>query len=105
MIKVTFFYNNDFKIKGFELKGHADYDEFGYDIVCSAATSNAVAVINSLENLQKVSVKDVIAEEGLISCLIEDTDIEKSQLLLQHLRLALEEISREYPKNIKIFEK
>ncbi|MEG0250132.1 MAG: ribosomal-processing cysteine protease Prp [Peptostreptococcus sp.] len=105
MIKVTFFYNNDFKIKGFELKGHADYDEFGYDIVCSAATSNSVAVINSLESLQKVSFSEVIAKEGLISCLIEDNDIEKSQLLLQHLRLALEEISREYPKNIKIFEK
>ena len=105
MIKVTFFYNNDFKIKGFELKGHADYDEFGYDIVCSAATSNSVAVINSLENLQKVSFNKVIAEEGLISCLVKDSDIEKSQLLLQHLKLAIEEISREYTKNIKIFEK
>ena len=105
MIKVTFIYNDDFKIKGFELKGHANYDEFGYDIVCSAATSNSIAVINSLESLQKVSFDEVIAEEGHIACYVSDKDIEKSQLLMQHLRLAIEQISTEYPKNIKIFEK
>lgn len=105
MIKVTFYYNDDFKIKGFELKGHADYNEFGYDIVCSAVTSNSIAVINSLVSLQKISFKEVNASEGHILCFVEDNDIEKSQLLMQHLRLALEEISREYPKNIKIFEK
>ena len=105
MIRVTFFYNDGFKIKGFELKGHAEYGEFGYDIVCSAVTSNSIAVINSLDSLQKVSFEDVKASEGHILCFVKDEDLEKSQLLLQHLRLALEEISREYPKNIKIFEK
>ena len=105
MIKVTFFYNDDFKIKGFELKGHANYDEFGYDIVCAAATSNSIAVINSLDSLQKVGFEEVKAEEGYIACHISDKDIEKLQLLLQHLKLALEQIRTEYPKNIKIFEK
>ena len=105
MIKVTFFYNDEFKIEGFELKDHANYGEFGYDIVCSAVTSNSIAVINSLENLQKVSFKEVHAREGSIVCKIVDTDLDKAQLLLQHLRLALDEIRKEYPKNIKIFEK
>ncbi len=105
MIKVTFFYNDDFKIKGFELKGHAGYGEFGYDIVCSAVTSNSIAVINSLDSLQKVSFQDLKASDGHILCRIKEEDLERSQLLLEHLRLALEEISREYPKNIKIFEK
>ncbi len=54
MIKVTFYYNDEFKIKGFELKGHANYDEFGYDIVCAAATTNSIGVVNSLEELQNV---------------------------------------------------
>lgn len=105
MIKVTFFYNDGFKINGFELKGHSEYGEFGYDIVCSAVTSNSIAVINSLDSLQKVSFEDIKASEGHILCFVKEEDIEKSQLLLQHLKLALEEISREYPKNIKIFEK
>src|SRR3712207_7866164 len=71
----------------------------------SAVTSNSIAVINSLENLQKVSFKEVHAGEGSILCRIVDADLDKAQLLLQHLRLALDEIRKEYPKNIKIFEK
>ncbi|WP_101772628.1 ribosomal-processing cysteine protease Prp [Peptostreptococcus faecalis] len=105
MIKVTFYYNSDYEIERFELKGHANYDDVGYDIVCSAATSNSLAVINSLDTLQGVKFKDVKAEEGYICCEVSTDDIKKSQLLLQHLRLALEEISKEYPKNIKLFEK
>ena len=93
------------RISGFELKGHADYDEIGYDIVCAAVTSNSIAVINSLDSLLKVSPRKLMADDGNIVCHISDNDIEKSQLLLRHLRLALEEISKEYPKNIKIFEK
>lgn len=76
MIKVTFFYNNGLKIKGFELKGHANYSEFGYDIVCSAATSNSLAVINSLDSLQRVSFEEVFALEGHIKCLVKDIDLE-----------------------------
>ena len=69
------------------------------------ASLASVAVINSLECLVKAKFEQVQAREGLISCLIEDESLEASQLLLQHLRLALDGISNEYPKNIKIFEK
>lgn len=105
MIKVSFFYNDELKIRGFELSGHAEFEDYGYDIVCSAVTSNVISVINSLEKLQDVSFLDVRADEGIISCLVSDKDIEKSQLLLEHLKLALGEISKEYPKNIRILEK
>ena len=59
MIKVKYYHNDDFMLKGFCLKGHADYAEIGYDIVCAAVTSNAVAVINSLSTLQKVEFETV----------------------------------------------
>ena len=49
MIKVKYYYDDDFSIRGFCLKGHADYAEIGYDIVCSAVTSNEIAVIKSLD--------------------------------------------------------
>lgn len=105
MIKVTFYYNGKFKIKGFELRGHANYDEFGYDIVCASATTNSIGVINSLEELQNVGFEVQEAREGFIAAFIKDDDIERSQLLLNHLKRTLEEFSREYPKNIKIYEK
>ena len=99
MIKVKYYYDDDFSIKGFCLKGHADFAEIGYDIVCSAVTSNAIAVINSLDKLAKVEFETVIGKEGQIEC------IEDSKLLLNHFQLAIEEIKREYPKNIKILKK
>ena len=105
MIKVGYFYNDDFKLKGFSVKGHAEYAEYGKDIVCAAVTTHAVGVINSLDVLQKVEFENVIAEEGHIECLVKDKDIDKSQLLLQHFQLAISEIKREYPKNIKILKK
>ena len=63
MIKVKYYYTWWFQLKGFCLKGHADYAEIGYDIVCSAVTSNAIAVINSLDNLQKVEFETVIGKK------------------------------------------
>ena len=105
MIKVKYYYDDDFSIRGFCLKGHADYAEIGYDIVCSAVTSNAIAVINSLDKLVKVEFEKVIGKEGHIECIVKDGYLEDSKLLQNHFQLAIEEIKREYPKNIKILKK
>ena len=105
MIKVKYYHNDDFMLKGFCLKGHADYSEIGYDIVCAAVTSNAVAVINSLSTLQKVEFETVIGNEGHIECIVKDKHLNEAQLLLQHFQLAISEIKGEYPKNIKILKK
>lgn len=105
MIKVKYYYNDDFLLKGFCLKGHADYAEIGYDIVCAAATSQSIAVINSLDKLVKVEFEKVVGQSGHIECIVKDSYIEDSQLLLNHFQLAIEEIKREYPKNIKILKK
>lgn len=105
MIKVKYYYNDDFLLQGFCLNGHADYAEIGSDIVCAAVTSNAVAVINSLNKLQKVEFEKAIAKEGHIECIVKNSHLHNSQLLLNHFQLAIEEIKREYPKNIKILKK
>ena len=89
MIKVKYYYDDDFSIRGF----------------CSAVTSNAIAVINSLDKLVKVEFEKVIGKEGHIECIVKDGYLEDSKLLLNHFQLAIEEIKREYPKNIKILKK
>ncbi|SCJ19911.1 Predicted ribosomal protein [uncultured Clostridium sp.] len=105
MIKVKYYQNDDFKLKGFCLKGHADYAELGSDIVCAAVTSNALSVINSLSVLKKIEFEKVIGQEGHIECIVKDKYLDEAQLLLQHFQLAINEIKREYPKNIKILKK
>ena len=48
MIFVTIL-NQDNKVKGFEITGHANYDEHGSDIVCSAVTILAYSCVNTLD--------------------------------------------------------
>ena len=49
MIKVNLIYNKDI-LKGFEITGHADYDEHGKDIVCAAVSMLAYTSVNSLDS-------------------------------------------------------
>ena len=106
MIKVKYHYTDDFRLKGFTLKGHADYAEHGYDIVCSAVTSNAIGVDNSLNLLAKVKFESEIGQAGFIECIVrEDCLDEKTDLLLEHFKLTIEMIKGQYPKNIKILKK
>ena len=106
MIKLQYHYTDDFKLKGFTLKGHADYAESGYDIVCAAVTSNAIGVDNSLNLLAKVEFESEIGQEGFIECIVKDECLnEKTDLLLEHFKLTIEMIKGQYPKNIKILKK
>lgn len=106
MIKIKYHYTDDDRLKGFTLVGHAEYAEYGYDIACSAVTSNAIAVNNSLEVLADAKFKYEIGQEGFIKCIVKESCLnEKTDLLLEHFKLAMKTIKGQYPKNIKILEK
>lgn len=106
MIKIKYHYTDDFRRKGFTIKGHADFAPIGQDIVCSAVTSNSIGVINSLDILAKVKFDSVIGQEGFIECLVkEDCLNEQSDLLLEHFELTMKSIQKDYPNNIKILKK
>ncbi len=48
MIKIVF-YKSGSKYYGFDVSGHAGYDESGKDIVCSAVSAMTMLVINTIE--------------------------------------------------------
>ena len=56
MIKVIFFKSGD-NIRGFELSGHSGYAEEGSDIVCSAVSSVAYMVANTVTEIIGVNAK------------------------------------------------
>ena len=94
MIKIKYHYTDDFRLKGFTLKGHAEYAEYGYDIVCSAVTSNAI------------EFESEIGQEGMIECIVKESCLnDKTDLLFEHFKLTMEMIKGQYPKNIKILKK
>ena len=106
MIKIKYHYTDEFRRKGFTIKGHADFAPIGQDIVCAAVTSNAIGVINSLDTLAKVNFDSVIGQEGFIECIVNENSLnEKTNLLLEHFELTMKSIQKDYPNNIKILKK
>ena len=49
MIKVSIYKNDEGKMIGFRLSGHAGYAEHGQDIVCAAVSALVINAMNSIE--------------------------------------------------------
>lgn len=81
------------------IKGHANYDVAGKDIVCAAVSSMAITTVNDIICLdQSIDYED---DSGLLIIRTKkDTDI--NQKLLNNLIRMLEELKSQYPKNIEI---
>ena len=99
MIKIKINYSDSF-IKDFKVSGHANYDEYGKDIVCASASSIVITSINLVLKLNDKALL-VKQDEGLIDVkvLIEDDTINK---VLLNMKDMLEELSKDYKKHVKI---
>lgn len=83
---------------GFMTEGHADYDDYGYDIVCSAISALTQTIAIALEKYCKAKV--TATRGNIIVDLDERSEI--SHILLNTLRLGLHEIREEYPDHLQI---
>ena len=88
------------KIKKLTLKGHANYDDYGKDIVCAAVSATYICTINAILSLNKNSIK-ITSNEKLqeIIVLTSDNVIES---LLENMIRCLESLEEQYPKNINL---
>ncbi len=86
------------------VKGHANFNNFGNDIVCAAVSTLVQTGIYSIQKLTEYKQK-VIKEKNLLSVEINLTDSKNEQkllIILETIIIGLEEIYKKYPKNIKI---
>ena len=90
--------NNDFK--KITIKGHAKYDDFGKDIVCSAASSIVITTVNAILMFDKKAIEHSYNDDTL-SIEIKKNDKITSNLINNMINL-LKELESNYPKNIKI---
>ena len=99
MIKVKINYDGDY-IKSFKVTGHANYDEYGKDIVCSSVSSIVITSVNMALKLDENSV-NAKSSEGLIEAqiLIMDENINK---VFANMIEMLKELEKDYKENIKI---
>lgn len=99
MIKVKV-ETKDSKFIKISILGHAMYDDYGKDIVCSAASSIATTTINGILTLNKDSLSYQVTKEGLIIDQIDSSEV--TQKLLGNMVNLLKELENQYPTNIEV---
>lgn len=98
MISVTFLSEGG-KLTGFELSGHSDYAEHGYDIVCSAVSSAVFLTANNITDVFGVKA-DVTVSDGYMKLVSEEADA--SPRLIEGLRLHLLQLEEQYKNDLKV---
>lgn len=100
MIKVKVESKDKKHISCIKILGHADYDEYGKDIVCSSVSSIVTTTVNGIYEIDKEFLKVEEIKNGMvITILKEDSICEK---LIKNMLNLLSELSESYPENITV---
>ena len=99
MIKVNIVKEKS-KYKKITILGHAMYDDYGKDIVCSACSSIVTTTVNGILALNKGSLDYMVSKKGM-SINIKNTD-ETTQILINNMVSLLKELEGNYPDNIEV---
>ena len=99
MIKVTVTKESS-KYKKISILGHALYDDYGKDIVCSACSSIVITTVNGILALNKGSLSYMVSKKGM-TIDIKSQD-ETTQILIHNMVSLLKELEGNYPENIEV---
>ena len=84
-----------------EVQGHANYSGYGTDIVCASISTACIFTANLIEKLNlSYNIIDLVCEEGYFRLQVKTTDT-TANAIFENLEYTLEEISKQYPKNLK----
>ena len=94
MIKVKI---NDKKIT---VSGHANYDEYGKDIVCSSVSSIITTTVNAIYMIDSKSIN--YNDDGNTVTIEVTNNSEITDKLITNMLNMFNDLESDYPKNIKI---
>lgn len=83
-----------------DVKGHANYSEYGKDIVCASVSTLVISTINNIIDIDEESILYEENENEIKIEIKKDNEIVKK--LIDNMVLMLEDLEKDYPKNIKI---
>ena len=96
MISAEFFCNEEHRLDGFRIEGHAGYADSGYDIICSAVSVLTLNTVNSIDRLTDDYFEfEQDEDEGLMMLRMKEFS-EASEILLRSMRIGIEGIAEEY---------
>ncbi len=110
MIIAKIYKDKDGYIRRYSVSGHADYAEYGYDIVCAGVSALTQTVLISLVEVCKIeesSIEYKIDDKtGFLNVSlprdIEAYKLENSQILLKSLVVGINSIIESYPDYINL---
>lgn len=97
MIKVKIERENDF-VKQITITGHANYDIYGKDIVCSSVSSIVITTVNGILLIDSDYLTVTEKKDQMIIEVSHSEEV--GDKLIQNMISLLEELSKNYPKNI-----
>ena len=105
MIKIKINKDDNY-INYIKVTGHANYDDYGKDIVCAGVSAITVGGLNAIakaynNDLSKFKVE---MSEGYTSLNVLDTEKQDVQTILETLEIQFKTIEETYSKFIKIIE-
>ena len=100
MTTAIFNYQNN-QINSFKIIGHADYAEYGYDIVCSGITTAVFTSLGLIRRYLNENEFDYQELDGTIYLKLLNTNQIVNDII-ENLIEVLKNIERQYPKNLKI---
>ncbi len=102
MIKVTII-KKDNVIDKLTIKGHANYDVYGNDIVCAAVSATIISNINGILSLDSNYLNHSYQDHELRVVINKHDDIVDT--LISNVISCLNDLSKQYPSNLKIMMK
>lgn len=98
------FERNSGNLVSFKVSGHAGFDEYNRDIVCSAVSVLTCTITNGITDVLKVNA-DFQIKEGFSNLSLKKLsleDISKCQVLMETMLLEIKSLIVQYGKYIKL---
>ena len=83
-----------------EISGHANYDDYGKDIVCASVSSIVTTIINCIMNIDSNSC--TYEDDGKIIRIEKINENEIVDIILNTMMELFKDLESNYSKNIKI---
>lgn len=97
------FFKKDGRFSGFQLSGHAEYDDFGLDIVCASITSAVQLAVNTIIESFDIPA-EIVKEDNFLSFKIPDSfgKNEPGIRVLESLRVHMDCIAESYEGTLEV---